>query len=130
MRVLFCGDRAWEDSKPIVTIMRGLKVQATLRDDDLVIIEGEARGADALARNVANALRVRVEPYPAQWETHGKAAGPIRNQQMLDVGCPQLVYAFHDFILNSRGTKDMCLRAAKAGLPVYVVSRFRANTLP
>lgn len=40
--------------------------------------------------------------FPAKWNEHGKAAGPIRNQQMLTEGKPDVVFAFHDDIASSK----------------------------
>lgn len=58
--------------------------------------------------------------YRADWDTHGKAAGPIRNRVMLDEG-PDILLAFWDG--KSRGTKD-CINAAVArGIPVNVYIR-------
>jgi predicted Rossmann-fold nucleotide-binding protein len=42
----------------------------------------------------------------------GLAAGPIRNQQMIDEGKPDLVIAFP----GGAGTHDMMARATKANL--------------
>jgi hypothetical protein len=82
-----------------------------------VLIEGDAKGADKLAGRWAEDNGVPRLTFPADWDTHGKAAGSIRNQQMLDEGKPTLVIAFP----GGRGTKDMVRRAKKAGLPVYEV---------
>lgn len=86
-----------------------------------VIIEGEAAGADSIARDVAESLGIPVEKYPANWTAHGLAAGPIRNRQMLTEGKPDAVLAFHDDIEASKGTKDMVQAAMLADLPVTVV---------
>lgn len=78
------------------------------------IIEGGANGADKLGRIWAvfrNRGRVR---FAAEWGRYGKAAGAIRNQQMLDEGRPDLVVAFP----GGRGTADMIRRARAAGLEV------------
>jgi hypothetical protein len=85
-----------------------------------VIIEGLATGADTLAGLVARELGCRLETFPAQWEIYGGAAGNIRNTQMLNVGIPDRVEAFHDHITSSRGTADMIKQALKAGLPVVL----------
>lgn len=82
------------------------------------IIEGGARGADTLAGNWADDNHVIRLTYPADWKKHGKAAGFIRNQQMLDEANPSIVIAFP----GGNGTKDMVERAKKAELPVYEVS--------
>lgn len=91
------------------------------------LIEGEAKGADSIARDCAKYLGMIVLPFPAQWKKYGgrgrgNPAGPIRNQQMLDEGKPNLVVAFHNNIDKSKGTKDMLNRTKKAGIPCYLIS--------
>jgi hypothetical protein len=65
---------------------------------------------------------VPIDVYVAQWKKHGRAAGPIRNQRMLDKGKPDLVVAFP----GGRGTADMIRRAERAGVPVRIADRDRA----
>jgi hypothetical protein len=117
--VLMCGDREWDDERIIKLIVRGIAAGLAAN----VVIEGGARGADTMAGNEADLQGVNHERFPAKWDEHGKAAGPIRNQQMLTEGKPDIVFAFHDNIAASKGTADMVRRAVKAGLPTYVVSR-------
>ena len=112
MKILVCGDRNWVDKKAIFR-------ELSKYPRDTIVIEGEARGADSLARVVALGLGVSVERYPANWDKYGRAAGPIRNQQMLDQK-PDLVLAFHADLDNSKGTRDMVIRARKAGIEVLV----------
>ena len=111
MRVLVCGDRNWTELDPI---LQHLAQYA----DDTIVIEGEARGADRLAAKSAKLLDFEVWPYPAQWEQYGRAAGLIRNQQMLDDGKPDVVVYFHHNLAESKGTGDMVRRAKRAGIPV------------
>jgi hypothetical protein len=84
------------------------------------VIHGAAPGVDKLADRLARARGLGVEPYPANWKKHGKAAGPIRNEQMRTVGRPGAVAAFHFLASLGRGTADMVARARAAGLPVEV----------
>jgi hypothetical protein len=120
MRVLVCGGRNWRD---IIAIERELKKLPK----DTLIIHGAARGADTLAKFVAEKIGLKVindgKGFPAQWKIYGKAAGPIRNQQMLDEGKPDLVLAFHENISESRGTKDMVNRARGAGVKVEIFQK-------
>lgn len=109
MRILCCGDRNWTSISKIRTRLE------EYRNTDTTIIHGNARGADRLSAQVAMELGLKVLSFPAQWERYGKAAGPIRNQQMLDEGSPELVIAFHNDIENSKGTKDMLNRAKVSG---------------
>ena len=75
-----------------------------------------------IAAAIARKLGFKVIMVWADWELEGKAAGPIRNQRMLDIHQPDLVLAFHRFIANSKGTKDMVDRARKAGVRIKVVT--------
>jgi len=61
----------------------------------------------------AESREIACETYPADWDKHGKAAGPIRNQEMLDQH-PDFVLAFP----GGNGTADMVARARRAGVPV------------
>lgn len=120
VRVLICGSRHWDKAGPINMLVGGM---ADFYGAHLVVMHGAARGADSMAASAAARRGTACEAYPADWDTHGKAAGHIRNQQMLDEGKPDVVFAFSDDLAASRGTSDMVRRARKAGLPVYVVGR-------
>jgi hypothetical protein len=82
-----------------------------------VVIEGESRGADKLAALWASRRSIPLEPYPADWDRWGMAAGPKRNRQMLIEGKPDLVVAFP----GGDGTADMVRQARKAGVRVREV---------
>lgn len=128
MRVLVCGDRNWTDASFIIFALSGLAFEYR-QQPEFVVIEGEAKGADTHARiwteiwegKKKNAPHPNISclPFPADWEKHHRAAGPIRNRQMLVEGKPNMVYAFHDDLENSKGTKDMVKQALKAGIAVY-----------
>ena len=85
------------------------------------IIQGEARGADRCAKEIAKEMGVECKGYPAQWSKYGKAAGPIRNQEMLDKEHPDLVLAFP--LEGSIGTWDMIGRCKKTGVDHMVFER-------
>ena len=119
MLVLVCGDRNWTDRAAIVREVQ--KVAAQHVDSVITIMHGAARGADTIAGQVAKSLGLPVLVFSANWDLYGRAAGPIRNQQMLDQN-PDLVLAFHPDIVKSKGTGDMVRRARKKGTPVEVFS--------
>lgn len=48
------------------------------------IVQGGAPGADRLAKHWATVYGIPYIEYPADWKTHGPAAGMIRNRLMLD----------------------------------------------
>lgn len=84
--------------------------------DMLTIVSGGARGADKFGEVWAAANDAWLDLFPADWETHGKAAGFIRNQQMVDSG---LDYAIQ--FPGGNGTADMRRRLDKAGVTVWEV---------
>ena len=96
-RVLICGSRTYRDAHAIARIIFHLP-------NDAVVIHGAAKGADSLADLYAHRRRLKVLPFPADWKTYHKGAGPIRNKQMLDEGCPTEVIAFVTDPVNSTGT--------------------------
>ncbi|MBB4235073.1 hypothetical protein GGD57_001631 [Rhizobium esperanzae] len=77
-----------------------------------VLIEGEARGLDVRAKAWAQRRGIVVDPYPADWDNLGKAAGGIRNQWMIDDGKPDYGMVFP----GGRGTADMRRRLIAAGI--------------
>jgi len=119
MRVLVCGGRDYKDYDTVCDTLDALlnPNNDPLPADPHTIIHGQAHGADLLADTWAVNNYVMIEEYPADWATHGKAAGPIRNKQMLDIGKPDLVVAFP----GGAGTKNMCTLARAAGVEVRKV---------
>jgi len=110
IRVLICGDREWENAKPIKEFIENLPKST-------IIIHGAAKGADTIAGRVATSLGMEVKVFPADWSI-GKRAGPIRNTQMLVEGKPDAVVYFHNNLEGSKGTKNMVEQAEKAGVKV------------
>jgi len=95
------------------------------RHGDLTVIQGGAWGADNLARlwccQKKQRDRVMMINMPADWDSHGPAAGPIRNTRMIAEGKPDLVLAFP----GGRGTADLVRKAEAAGIPVRRVPTLR-----
>jgi len=118
-RLLIFGDRWWRDATMIYILLHALEMTGHAPE---VVIEGEAQGADALARHAAEDLGIPVLPFPADWSRYGRRAGPIRNQEMIDEGRPTHGWAFHDNLLRSKGTNDMRRRCAHHGIPVRLYS--------
>lgn len=112
MRVIICGGRDYRNSAAV----RDQLTKLSESKPDLTIIHGAAPGADSLAGTIARELGLTVEAHPANWKKHGRAAGPIRNQEMLDSGV-DLVVAFP----GGHGTQDMISRAKRAGISVHTI---------
>jgi len=114
MRILICGSREWTDRQ---MIKNGL---SQVPWDTVVIHGAEPNGADHIADECAKALGLSVKPYPAEWRKYGKPAGPRLNQQMLNEGKPDVVWAFKKRGAKNIGTSDMVDRAERAGIPTFV----------
>lgn len=117
MKVLVCGSR----DIPFSLLELVKKTLEELSPQPTDLIEGEARGADTLAKIAAIELGYRLHKFPADWATYGKRAGHIRNQQMLDQN-PDLVIAFHPETGITPGTRDMVTKAQAKGTPVKIVT--------
>ena len=109
-KVLVCGGRDYSDRSSLFAALDLIKAATS----QMTVIQGGASGADALAREwCKREPSIHMVNEPADWRAHGRAAGPIRNQRMLEHK-PDIVIAF----AGGRGTADMVRRAKAAGVPV------------
>ncbi len=132
-RVIVTGCRDWVDRDAIACALGALKKS---KGDALVLLHGACypkaeppswlvplRSADWLTELWARENNAKTIPHPADWPRDRKAAGPIRNSQMVDSGA-DLCVAFWDG--KSTGTLDCFSKAARAGIPVRIVPKARA----
>lgn len=109
-RIMVTGSRDWRERSLI-----RLAFTDWITEPDVTLVHGDARGADTLAAAIAQDIGWKTEAHPADWRTHGRAAGPIRNRAMLDSGIDHVV-AFH--LNGSRGTADAIREAKRRKIPV------------
>jgi hypothetical protein len=114
MIVIVCGGRYYADDIGVARELDRVHAETPIA----LLVNGDASGADRLACLWAMKNGIRVHLFAAQWEKHGRAAGPLRNQRMLDEAKPDLVLAFP----GGSGTFDMCTRARLVGVPVTVIA--------
>lgn len=113
MRVLVTGSRGISDTKEVERILsQHIAVQ------DTVIHGGCKSGVDAIADDYASRYFNDQLRFIPDWDRHGKAAGPIRNRQMIEEGQPDLVVAIWDG--RSKGTKHTIDFALAARIDVMV----------
>lgn len=116
---LVCGSRTWTDRAMVFTVLDGWATG--LGDGIPGVIAGGAKGADTYAEEWAKCWDHPVMVHHAQWDLHGRSAGPIRNREMIKYQ-PDVVFAFAHDLNTSKGTADMVRVARKAGVPTYVIS--------
>lgn len=110
-RIVFTGGRNFKAEYAVVDVLIQLP-------SDAVIVTGGAKGLDTIAHKYAVEMGFETEVYPANWNRHGNAAGPLRNRQMAELDGVSMVVAFE----GGRGTKNMVLTAKQLGIPVVEVS--------
>lgn len=106
MRVAIVGSRFYPDLDAVRQYARTLPAGT-------VVVSGGCHGVDREAATAARFAGLEVVEFNPDWDLHGKRAGAIRNQQIVDA-CDRVV-AFWDGI--SKGTKitiDMAKRSGKS----------------
>ena len=106
MRVLVTGSRYYTDRDKIYKVLDSFHRNKIITE----VIEGGAKGADFIAGRWAMENNVPLKVVLAQWNKYGKAAGVMRNDEMLEMN-PDIVFSFHEDISKSKGTKH-CMDAA------------------
>lgn len=82
-RLLITGSRSWSD---VDAIKREFDVVAQHEGTNVTLVSGTAGGADSMCEYVAKLLGWTIERHPADWNTHGKKAGFVRNREMVELG--------------------------------------------
>jgi isopentenyl diphosphate isomerase/L-lactate dehydrogenase-like FMN-dependent dehydrogenase len=85
-----------------------------------VMRQGEAPGVDQMWKRAGHASRWERDSMPADWNALGKAAGPVRNQAMVDKGADLCVGIVTT--IESVGTRDCLQRAHLAGIPTLIIT--------
>jgi hypothetical protein len=119
LRLLICGGRNQDEEevanwleKYALSIIKHKLNSSKIKIS--CIIHGDAKGADRGGKLWAKRNKFVIREFPANWDQYGKAAGLIRNTQMLQEGKPNLIMAFS----GGRGTANMIRQAKNANLPV------------
>jgi hypothetical protein len=110
LRLVVCGGRYYDDRATVWAVLDRIHRLRGISE----VIEGGAHGVDTFAGEWADARRVRRTTVPADWKTHGRAAGPLRNMKML-AKRPHGVLAFP----GGRGTADCVAQTRAVGIIVW-----------
>ena len=108
--IAIVGSREYPSPAPIEAYVAELPVGT-------VIVSGGARGVDSWAAEAARAHGLKVTEFLADWERHGRGAGPKRNAEIVEAA-DELV-AFWDG--RSRGTLNSVALAVRKGIPASVI---------
>lgn len=116
MRILVTGSRDWEDEALLQEVLFEYLPGRGSEMHTVVLVHGDCpTGADYMAWLNWTANGGSDEPHPADWKTHGKKAGYLRNAEMVALGADVCLA----FIRNkSRGASMTAALAEEAGIPV------------
>jgi len=115
LKIVVCGGQDFTDY-PFLCETLDKYIQTHAQGRKVIIIEGEARGADLLAKKYAKERGLEWLPYPAAWTKLGLGAGMIRNREMWRDGDRGV--AFWDG--RSPGTRDSIACARRLRKPVEI----------
>jgi hypothetical protein len=124
LRIIIAGSREFNDYKLLNNSMQDILGDRNFPECEAVrIISGTARGADQLGEKFAKEKGLQLTRMAADWDTYGKRAGYIRNEQMakfsVEDGNSGMLIACWDGV--SKGTKHMIDLATKNGLEVHII---------
>ena len=77
-KVIIAGSRDFNDFDCLKAYMATLPPWIEVKE----VVSGGATGADTLGEQWATLYGLAVKRFPADWERHGRKAGPIRNAEM------------------------------------------------
>lgn len=123
-RLLITGSRAHQwtsyDSHALLIAVREILEKT---HDLPVLVHGGATGADTEAALAGQRLlNLPIEVHRADWSKYGRAAGPIRNKAMVNLGADLcLAFPDHPKGQGSKGAWNCIDLAHQASIPVYVV---------
>jgi hypothetical protein len=122
IRIIIAGSRKFNDYSKMLNKLDELGTHLLATMDDIEIVSGHASGADTLGEKFAEAYNYPLKIFPAEWDKYGKAAGPIRNEQMAKYAAEAdkgILIAFP--MGESRGTRNMIKLAEQYGLEIEVI---------
>lgn len=90
---------------------------SNINTHNISIICGMQKGADTLGKQFGEKYNLEVIEKPADWNTHNKSAGPIRNNQMADI-CTHAIIFWDG---SSRGSKNMIDICIQRNIPHKVI---------
>ena len=121
-RIIVCGGRHFDDYPRLTAEINGVVQSLGLQMNEMEIISGHCAGTDQLGERYAEEHEVDCKVFPAEWKKYGRAAGPIRNSQMIDYAAESVMPVVVAFVsLKSKGTMDTVNKARKKGFKVFII---------
>ena len=116
MKIVVGGCRNFHDQEVVFRCLSDF-LKEYPEEGEFIFLSGHCAGVDQLAEQFAVQNNHPCILFPAEWSKYGRAAGPIRNQKMVDEA--NYVLAFWDG--SSRGTASLIRYAQQCGKPVRII---------
>lgn len=117
-KLIIAGSRTLNVSSGFIWgLIETLGLDKELNWDELEIVSGGASGIDKDGEYFAKFNDLGVRIFNADWDEHGKSAGPLRNKQMAEYADALLVI----WDGESKDSMNMKLEMQQLGKPVYEV---------
>lgn len=118
MKLIIAGSRHFKvTAVDLFHLMSIIELRLNKSENHEIISGGCPSGPDSEAKCMSEMLSVSYKEFPADWEAHGKAAGPMRNKQMAEYGDVLLLV----WDGQSKGSFSMLREMIKLGKPVYEI---------
>lgn len=120
-RIIVAGSRGFNEYKKLATTLVAYFMRKGYYPKDVEIVSGTAEGADKLGEQFAEKGGCKLTRMPADWKTHGRKAGFLRNWEMAKYAKEDdgVLFAFWD--RKSDGTAHMIKLARREGLEVNII---------
>lgn len=104
MKTIIAGGRDYRISQDDIEFLDSLEITE--------VVSGGAKGADTGGEEYAEERGIPIIRFNADWDKHGKAAGPIRNREMANYADAVVLFP------GGRGTESMYKEAVKSDLTI------------
>ncbi len=120
VKILICGGRHFNEydvfSKTVNSVLNDLEIH----QDQIELVSGGCEGTDKMAERYAEENSISISVFNADWKRYGRAAGPIRNRQMIDY----IKDSDHSYVIaftsdRTKGTRNTIELASKNSIEVF-----------
>jgi len=117
MNILIAGSRNFNDYNFLKEEVNNILIN---KYDNITIISGCAKGVDKFGEKFAAEYNINVLKFPAQWDLHGKKAGYLRNEEMVNFLNKENDFAIFFWDGESKGTTHTINLCKKKGIKSYI----------
>ncbi|MCQ2591305.1 MAG: DUF2493 domain-containing protein [Treponema sp.] len=112
MKLMVCGSRSIVDSTFVFNQIEALIAEENVNKNELIIIDGGAKGVDSYAAHWANANNIQIEWYRPDWAHYGRGAGVVRNKLMVEA-CDFCLILWDGVSKGTKNDIELCQKLSK-----------------